>query len=294
MPPERKVPSQAKAREKYTFEQKWGDDPFTALGYAQIPTALLAYGARLGIEPAEGYLICHILQYKRTPGDEGPDQNDLAARFGRSVDRVHALLAGLEKKKYLKITYTRGELGKFTNAMYDFRQLRAYLNECYYQDHPEIRPSGKRPLALPRIEKTVPQIRGAAKRSRETADTQSADLRSGDPRIRGRGVRRSAETLIESLDFEEKKETFCASLFAGEDQPGEGQAREKPNTTNVEGTKLTAQSWKDLTEQERQPYLDRATAELTAIHAGSGIPVRPKLIEVRGRNLYETSSVKLI
>lgn len=272
--PERKALSQTKAREKYTFEQKWGDDPFTALGYAQIPTALLTYGTRLGIEPAEGYLICHILQYKRTPGDEGPDQNDLAARFGRSVDRVHALLAGLEKKRYLKITYTRGELGKFTNAMYDFRQLRAYLNECYYQDHPEMRPSGKRPLTLPKIEKAVPQIRGAAKRSRETADTQSADLRNGDPRLRGQGVRKSAETLIESLEFEERKEEFCASLFAGEE-----------HTT----ARLPVVQWQDLTEPEQAPWLEQARGELVAIHAGTGITPKPKLIVVRARNLYETS-----
>ena len=149
---------------KYTFEQKWGDDPFTALGYAQIPTALLEYGVRLGIEPAEGYLICHILQFKRTPGNEGPDQCALAARFGRSVDRVHALLGGLETKGYLKITYTRGDFGKFTNALYDFRQLRAYLNESYYQDHPDLRPAGKRPLTLPVKARAVPQIRGLSYR----------------------------------------------------------------------------------------------------------------------------------
>jgi hypothetical protein len=267
--PERKAPP-SRAREKYTFEQKWGEDPFTALGYAQIPTALLTYGARLGIEPAEGYLICHILQYKRTPGDEGPDQNDLAARFGRSVDRVHALLAGLEKKKYLKITYTRGELGKFTNALYDFRQLRAYLNECYYQDHPEMRPAGKRPLALPNIEKTIPQIRGAAKRSRETAETQSADPRSGDPRNRGRGVRRSAETLIESLNFEEKEEEGFASLFS-------------------EPEKNSPTAWADLPDAERAPWLKQARGELVAIHAGSGITPKTKLVEVRARNLYEAS-----
>ena len=149
---------------KYTFEQKWGDDPFTALGYAQIPTALLEYGVRLGIEPAEGYLICHILQFKRIPGNEGPDQYTLAARFGRSVDRVHALLGGLETKGYLKITYTRGDFGKFANALYDFRQLRAYLNEPYYQDHPDLRPAGKRLLTLPVKERAVPQIRGLSYR----------------------------------------------------------------------------------------------------------------------------------
>jgi len=210
-------PAKNHSVKKYTFEQKWGDDPFTALGYAQIPTALLEYGVRLGIEPAEGYLICHILQFKRTPGNEGPDQCALAARFGRSVDRVHALLGGLETKGYLKIAYTRGDFGKFTNALYDFRQLRAYLNECYYQDHPDLRPAGKRLLTLPVKARAVPQIRGAAKRSREVAECQSADSRSGDPRLRGKRVRDFADSLIESLDFKEKKDSFSASLFSEPD-----------------------------------------------------------------------------
>ncbi len=262
----------------YTFSQKWGDDPFTKMGHAQVPSALLRYGARLGLDPAEGYLICHILDYKWTPSDDGPDQNDLAARFGRSVDRVHALLASLEKKMFLKITYTRGDFGKFTNAQYDFRQLRAYLNECYYQDHPEERPAGKKPLALPAAERPVPQIRGAAKRSRESAETRSADPRSGSPQKRGDRVRRSAETLIDSLEFEEKKESFSASLF------------EEKNSKEPEPAKaLMLPSWPSLPEAEQQSWLDQARQELEAIHAGSGITPKPKLVEVRARNLYEAS-----
>lgn len=212
---------------KYTFSQKWGDDPFTRMGHAQIPSALLKYGARLGVEPAEGYLICHILEHKWTPGDQGPDQNDLALSFGRSVDRVHALLQSLEKKQFVKISYTRGDLGKFNNALYDFRPLRALLNECYYQEHPEERPQGKKPLTMPTLTKPVPQIRGAAKRSRETAETHSADPRSGRPRNRGAGVRRSADSPIESLETEEIKEAFSASLFPEEASP-EGIAPAQP------------------------------------------------------------------
>ena len=209
-------------QKKYTFEQKWGDDPFTALGYAQIPTALLQYGARLGIEPSEGYLICHVLRYKRSPGDEGPDQSDLAAAFGRSVDVVHTLLRRMEQKKFVKITYTRDEEGKFTRALYDFRQLRAYLNECYYQDHPQDRPQGKKPLILPKLVKPVPQIRGAAKRSREVAATRSADSRDGTPRSRGLACRDFADSLIESLDFEEEKtQDSPASLFGPEQKEPE-------------------------------------------------------------------------
>ncbi len=44
--------------------------------------------------------------------------------------------------------------------------------------------------------------------------------------------------------------------------------------------------WEDLGEAERAPYLERAQAELAAIHAGSGVTPKPKLIEVRAQNLY--------
>jgi len=46
------------------------------------------------------------------------------------------------------------------------------------------------------------------------------------------------------------------------------------------------QRWEELAEPERRPYLDRARQELLAIHAGSGIAPKPKLIEVRAQNLY--------
>ena len=48
-------------------------------------------------------------------------------------------------------------------------------------------------------------------------------------------------------------------------------------------------SWVELTEGARVPWLDQAQGELLAIHAGTGITPKPKLVEVRARNLYETS-----
>ena len=56
-----------------------------------------------------------------------------------------------------------------------------------------------------------------------------------------------------------------------------------------EGKEPTARPWPDLPEPERSPWLDRARGELVAIHAGSGITPKPKLVEVRARNLYEVS-----
>ena len=48
-------------------------------------------------------------------------------------------------------------------------------------------------------------------------------------------------------------------------------------------------SWPSLPEAEQQPWLDQARQELEAIHAGSGITPKPKLVEVRAGNLYEVS-----
>ncbi len=44
--------------------------------------------------------------------------------------------------------------------------------------------------------------------------------------------------------------------------------------------------WEDLAEAKRASYLERARTELVAIHVGSGIAPKPKLIEVRAQNLY--------
>ncbi len=48
----------------------------------------------------------------------------------------------------------------------------------------------------------------------------------------------------------------------------------------------TPQRWEDMAEAEQRPYLDRAQQELVAIHAGSGIMPKPRLIEMRAQNLY--------
>ena len=52
----------------------------------------------------------------------------------------------------------------------------------------------------------------------------------------------------------------------------------------------TACPWADLPELERAPWLERARGELVAIHAGTGITPKLKLVEVRARNLYEAAS----
>ena len=55
----------------------------------------------------------------------------------------------------------------------------------------------------------------------------------------------------------------------------------------------TVPHWKLLPETEQQPWLEQARRELVAIHTGSGITPKPKLVEVRAKNLYEVSLKKL-
>lgn len=141
--------SDDKTAVKCTFAQKWGDDPFTALGHTQVPNALLAYGARLGLAPDECWLITCILSYKFTSADPFPSQDALAAKYGRSVDTVQRVTNSMSAKELLAATRGRNELGHFSHITYDFSALRAALNECYYQDHPQTRPKYSAPVPIP-------------------------------------------------------------------------------------------------------------------------------------------------
>ena len=79
----------------------------------------------------------------------------------------------------------------------------------------------------------------------------------------------------ESSEFKENPSSdFSLSLFGGEDKP-------KPP------------GWPELTEAQRAPWLDRARQELFAIHAGSGVTPKERLVESRARNLYDLSLRKI-
>lgn len=86
------------------------------------------------------------------------------------------------------------------------------------------------------------------------------------------------QALIDSSDSLEFKENpssdFSLTLF---------------EETVEEPEKTTRTAWADLPDVDRVPWLDQARAELLAIHAGSGIPPKPRLIDVRARNLYDAS-----
>lgn len=75
-----------------------------------------------------------------------------------------------------------------------------------------------------------------------------------------------------------------ASLFSEPEKRGEeGTGEEGRGEEKKEPAPLR---WEDLTKEAQQPYIDQARQELVAIHAGSGITPKPKLVEVRARNLY--------
>lgn len=132
-----------------TFEQKWGEDPFTALGHTQIPNALLRYASRLMLAPDECWLITCILLFKRSPADPFPGQSTLTEMYGRSVDTVQRVIKSIRAKGLLETHHKRSDLGHFDHIVYDFMPLRAALNECYYQDHPQERPKCSRMFPMP-------------------------------------------------------------------------------------------------------------------------------------------------
>ena len=83
---------------------------------------------------------------------------------------------------------------------------------------------------------------------------------------------------------------YSLSLFSGEEKEA------LPATVALETVTLAApelparrqpRPWPQLADAEREPHFVQARRELEAIHAGTGISPKAKLIEVRARNLYE-------
>ena len=57
-------------------------------------------------------------------------------------------------------------------------------------------------------------------------------------------------------------------------------------TSSGEAPTAHSDSFASLSDQEQAPWLEQAEQELIAIHAGTGIKPKPKLIEVRAENLW--------
>lgn len=124
-----------------TFSQKWGDDPFTALGHTQSPNALIEYGARIGLTLSECWMINCILKFKHTADNPYPTQARLAQIVGKDEDTVRRIIKSVEKKGLLVVDKVRGDAGHYTHSVYDFTPLRAALNGAYYADHPQEKPA---------------------------------------------------------------------------------------------------------------------------------------------------------
>lgn len=150
---------------KKTFSQKWGDDPFTSMGYTQVPNALIQYAAQLELRSEECWLICCILKFKFDKNNPTPRQEDLARLFGQSIDTVQRTVKKIMDKNLLRVERVRSDFGRFTHMVYDFTPLRYALNECYYADHPQDRPR----VSIKATEPT-PQICGVVEQTSHTAD----------------------------------------------------------------------------------------------------------------------------
>lgn len=122
----------ASAPDAYTFSQKWGDDPFTGLGFTQCPVALIDYGAAIGLSMNECWLLVCILKYKKTPENPYPTQAKLASMVGRDETTIRRLIKGMENKGLLAIEKKRGEAGQWSHCEYNFIALRAALNTAHY------------------------------------------------------------------------------------------------------------------------------------------------------------------
>lgn len=251
----------------YTFSQKWGDDPFTEMGHAQVPTALLEYSARLTIEPEEGYLICCILHFKRTPSDKGPSQEKLAEMFGKSSETVRRLLRRLEKRGLLRVMRERDKMGYYSHTTYDWTLLRACLNECYYQDFPAARPKGWKSPKMPADTLPTTQYRGVVRSQFEK--TKETQMRGSDPTKLCFDVHESVETTpplrVDSVrvfrvieDSEDKEEPeFSASLFSEQIQTDPA-----PDLVRVPSPAALSQARKELAKPwflaQHGRYSDRA------------------------------------
>ena len=130
-----------------TFSQKWGDDPFTALGHTQAPNALIEYAARLGLTPEECWLIVCLLRFKHTDQNPYPSQERLAELLGQSERTIRRLVEKLAGRGLMTVEKERGDHGHFTHVVYNLIPLRQALNECHWKDHPQERPEDLEPVA---------------------------------------------------------------------------------------------------------------------------------------------------
>ena len=124
--------------EQTSFVQRWGDDAFAQRGFTMFPNAVLEHAAELGIGPQEGWLMCHILYFKRSVDEPRLSLNTLANRLDKSPKTVRRYLQGLERKGYLTIRPCYDARGGQVANVLDFTPLRVQVNKLLDTPLPDL------------------------------------------------------------------------------------------------------------------------------------------------------------
>lgn len=135
-------------QQPYQWRQKWGDDYFAQRGFVSVPSALVEYAGELGIEPAEGWLICCILYWKWTAEPPYPSIAHIAKAVNRSENSVRRYLDSLEEKGLIRVIPSFDETGRQTSNLIDFEPLREKINELGRFELPAWAHDGQRILAV--------------------------------------------------------------------------------------------------------------------------------------------------
>lgn len=107
-----------------------------------------------------------------------------------------------------------------------------------------------------------------------------------DPSLKGS---LNTPTTLNTLDTPAAAPEVFASLFSEEKNEPEGEIPDRNNLSLLAQAKLAEVAWAKLPAADRAPWLTQGERELSALFAGSGLSVKPKLIEARGASLYEMS-----
>lgn len=114
--------------EQTSFVQRWGDDAFAQRGFTMFPNAVLERAVELGLEAPEGWLLLHIVYFKRGAHHPRLSVSTLAERLGRSPRMIRRYLAKLEEKGLLRVEPQYDKRGGQVANVLDFTPLRERLN----------------------------------------------------------------------------------------------------------------------------------------------------------------------
>lgn len=109
--------------------KRWGS-PAIEAGFTLIPSTLLKYQHRLGLEPVELVVLLQIIQYWWKDDLPWPSQKTIAENMGRSVSTVHKIIAKLKERGLIDVheRYNSTHKGQTASA-YSFDGLREKVEE---------------------------------------------------------------------------------------------------------------------------------------------------------------------